>query len=260
MTERKYAYYYTENRIGYIVLNRPEKRNALGPELVENLKELFSIAEQDSESKVLVLKAKGEAFCAGADLAYLKQLQNNTYEENLQDSNNLKELFEQIYTLKKVVIAQIEGHAIAGGGGLATVCDISFATPDSKIGFTEVKIGFVPAIISTFIIRKIGEAKAKELLLTGKLIDAEQAKEINLINYVIEKHNIENEVNRLANSICNNTSSESLNLTKQLIANVWDKGFKEALNYSAELNAKARATDDCKKGINAFLNKEILKW
>jgi len=260
MIKKTFAYYYTEDRIGYVVLNRPEKRNALGPELVEDLKELFSIAEEDDNCKVIVLKAEGETFCAGADLAYLKQLQNNSYEENLQDSENLKQLFEQIYTLKKIVIAQIEGHAIAGGGGLATVCDISFATPETKIGFTEVKIGFVPAIISIFIVRKIGEAKAKELLLSGKLIDAGQAKEINLINYVIEKHNIEAEVKRFAGNLCNNTSAESLNLTKHLIANIWEKPFTEGLNFAAELNAKARATNDCKKGINAFLNKETLKW
>jgi methylglutaconyl-CoA hydratase len=155
MIEKKYAYYYTEKRVGYIVLNRPEKRNALGPQFVKDLKELFIIAEKDKDSKVLVLKAEGEAFCAGADLAYLKELQSNTYEENLADSNNLKELFHQIYTLDKIVIAQVEGHAIAGGGGLATVCDFVFAVPEAKIGFTEVKIGFVPAIISVFIVRKI---------------------------------------------------------------------------------------------------------
>jgi len=260
MEKKQYAYYYTENRVGYIVLNRPEKRNALGPQLVQDLKDLFTFAEKDDNSKILVLKAEGEAFCAGADLAYLQELQNNTFEENLADSNNLKELFHKIYSLDKLVIAQVEGHAIAGGGGLATVCDFIFAVPEAKIGFTEVKIGFVPAIISIFIIRKIGEAKAKELLFTGDLISMKKAEQIGLVNYVIEKENIANSVSEFANKLCKNTSADSLNLTKQLLADVWNKEYSEALDYAAKMNAKARDTKDCKKGISSFLNKEKLLW
>ena len=260
MEKKQYAYYYAEDRVGYIVLNRPEKRNALGPQLVQDLKDLFSFAENDNKSKLLVLKAEGEAFCAGADLAYLQELQNNSYEENLVDSNNLKELFQQIYSLKKIVIAQVEGHAIAGGGGLASVCDFVFAVPEAKIGFTEVRIGFVPAIISVFIIRKIGEAKAKQLLFTGDLISMQEAKNIGLVNYVVDKNIIANELKVFANKLCKNTSADSLSLTKQLLADVWNKEYTEALNFAAEINAKARDTKDCKKGISSFLNKEKLDW
>lgn len=260
MIKKKYAYYYSEDRIGFILLNRPEKRNALGPQLVKDLKELFTIAEKDEHTKIIVLKAEGEAFCAGADLAYLQELQNNTFEENLIDSNNLKELFEQIYTLKKVVIAQIEGHAIAGGGGLATVCDFSFAIPEAQIGFTEVKIGFVPAIISVFIIRKIGEAKAKQLLLTGELIKMQEAKNLGLINYISTKESISNDVKSFATKLCKTTSGDSLELTKKLLANIWHYNFLEGLDYASEMNAKARSTKDCKAGISAFLNKEKLTW
>ena len=260
MIKKTYAYYYSEDRIGYVVLNRPEKRNALGPQLVQDLKELFTIAENDKDAKVLVLKAEGEAFCAGADLAYLQELQNNTFEENLADSNNLKELFEQIYTLKKVVIAQIEGHAIAGGGGLATVCDFSFAIPEAQIGFTEVKIGFVPAIISVFIVRKIGEAKAKQLLFTGELVSMNEAKELGLINYTSTKENIAEDVKTFATKLCKRTSGDSLELTKKLLANIWHYSFADGLNYASEMNANARSTKDCKSGISAFLNKEKLTW
>jgi len=260
MEKKEYAYYYAENRVGYVVLNRPEKRNALGPQLVQDLKDLFSLAENDDKAKVIVLKAEGEAFCAGADLAYLQELQNNSFEENLADSNNLKELFQQIYSLNKVVIAQVEGHAIAGGGGLATVCDFVFAVPEAKIGFTEVRIGFVPAIISVFIIRKIGEAKAKQLLFTGDLISMQEAQNIGLVNYVVDKKIIADEVNLLAQKLCKNTSGDSLNLTKQLLADVWNKEYTQALDFAAIMNAKARDTKDCKKGISSFLNKEKLNW
>ena len=258
--EKTFVKYNTQNRVGYITLNRPEKRNALNDLFVEELKEIFTIAENDEKSKLIVLKANGEAFCAGADLAYLKKLQNNSYDENLVDSNNLKELFEQIYNLKKLVIAQVEGHAIAGGGGLATVCDFVFSVPEAKFGFTEVKIGFVPAIISTFILRKIGETKTKELLFTGNLISAEKAKNIGLINFVIEKESIEKEIKLFTEKICVNTSGESLKLTKKLISDVQTMSVREALNYSAKLNARARQTEDCKKGIASFINKQKIIW
>jgi methylglutaconyl-CoA hydratase len=260
MKELKYAYSKVQNRIAYISINRPEKRNALNDEVVRDLLELFTEAEFNENVKVIVLKGEGEAFCAGADLAYLKQLQQNTFEENLEDSLLLKSLFEKIYTLKKVVIAQIEGHAIAGGAGLATVCDFVFSVPDAKLGFTEVKIGFVPAIISMFIVRKIGETKSKELLLTGELITANKAKAIGLINYISELDQIEEDVISFANNLIKNCSSDSLSLSKQLLADISSKPYEDALNYAASLNAKARTTNDCKKGITAFLNKEQIEW
>src|SRR6478609_2823790 len=183
--------YETKNRIAYITLNRPEKRNALNYDVVTELKNAFDRAESDDECKVVILRANGNVFCAGADLEYLQQLQANTYQENLEDSTHLMQLFYQIYTLKKVVIAQIHGHAIAGGCGLVTVCDFAFAVPEAKLGYTEVKIGFIPAIVKVFLLRKIGEAKAKELLLTGDLISAQEARDFGLINYIVSPEELE---------------------------------------------------------------------
>ena len=134
--------YNVEDRVAYITLNRPEKRNALNANMVTALKEAFEEGKNDELAKVIVLKAEGDVFCAGADLAYLQQLQKNTYEENLADSHHLKSLFHQIYTHPKIVIAKIQGHAIAGGCGLASVCDFSLASPETKFGYTEVRIGF----------------------------------------------------------------------------------------------------------------------
>src|SRR5688572_4725801 len=187
----KVVEYVVKDRVGLITLNRPEKRNALSHELVADLKEAFSNAEKDEHVKVIILKANGEAFCAGADLTYLQQLQNFSYEENLQDSNHLKELFLKIYTHPKIVIAQVQGHALAGGCGLATVCDFSYAVPQAKFGYTEVKIGFIPAIVTVFLLRKIGEARSKELLLGGELISAEQALQIGLINKIVPAEKLE---------------------------------------------------------------------
>lgn len=254
------ANYLVKDRVAYITINRPEKRNALNAALVADLGSLFDKAEHDNQVKIIILNALGDVFSAGADLDYLKQLQANSFEANLKDSNQLKNLFHKIYTHPKIVIAQVEGHAIAGGCGLATVCDFVFSTPESKFGYTEVKIGFIPAIVSIFCIRKIGESQTKQLLFTGDLITAARAKEINLINFITEKDKIEKEVLDFASKLCVSASTQSLALTKQLITNVQDLPLTEALDYAAEMNAHARSTEDCKKGIDAFLNKNQIKW
>ena len=210
--------YKVQERIGVIILNRPEKRNALSYKLVAEIKEALDKAEKDELVKVIILKANGEAFCAGADLTYLQQLQKFSYEENLQDSNHLKELFLKIYTHSKIVIAQVQGHALAGGCGLATVCDFSYAVPQAKFGYTEVKIGFIPALVAVFLLRKIGEAKAKELLLGGELLSAEQALQIGLINKIIPAEKLEAEVLALAKKLVDGNSGQSMKLTKQIIS------------------------------------------
>ena len=252
--------YTVQDRIGYITLNRPEKRNALSFELVAALKDAFDVAENDSTVKVIVLRANGEAFCAGADLGYLQQLQKFSYEENLADSNHLKALFQKIYTLKKVVIAQVQGHALAGGCGLATVCDFSFAVPEAKFGYTEVKIGFIPAIVMIFLLRKIGEAKARQLLLSGDLVTAEDARAIGLVNTIASKETLGHEVYTFAQRLITTNSATSMEYTKQMIASVQSLSLEDALTFASAMNAKARASDDCIKGIQAFLNKEKIAW
>lgn len=252
--------YTSTNRIGYITLNRPEKRNALNQELVNELSKAFVQASSDEAVKVIVLRANGEAFCAGADLGYLQQLQKFTYEENLADSRNLMALYKLIYTLPKVVIAQVEGHALAGGSGLVTVCDFAFAVPEAKFGYTEVRIGFVPAIVSAFLIRKIGEGKARELLLSGRLMTADEAVTVGMISRSVSKDKIAEEVDALAKQLISTASGQSLAATKTLIDQVQGRPLTEALDFAAQENARARATDDCKKGIDAFLSKKDLKW
>ena len=252
--------YTVKNRIGYITLDRAEKRNALNSEMVTELKDAFDQAEKDQNCKVIVLQAEGKVFCAGADLGYLQQLQDNTYDENLADSTHLMELFKQIYTCSKVVIAKVHGHAIAGGCGLATVCDFSFTVPEAKFGYTEVKIGFIPAIVKVFLIRKIGEGKSKELLLSGELIDAQKSLDFGLVNRVYSTDALTEEVNKFASMLCATNSAQSMAYTKQMIADVQNMTLDEGLNHAATMNATARASEDCKKGIASFLNKEKLNW
>jgi len=252
--------YSVEDRIATITINRPEKRNALNPELVEALTNAFIRAEEDDFVKVVVLNANGSTFSAGADLEYLQQLQYNTFEENVADSNHLKKLFTTIYYLPKVVIAQVEGHAIAGGCGLATICDIVFATPESNFGYTEVKIGFVPAIVSCFLMQKVNETIAKEILLTGKTFRAEQALKYNLINFVTNSSEIHLKVREFALSLCKESSANSLMITKQLINQTTKPLLEKTLETAIQINARVRESEDFKKGIASFLNKEKINW
>ena len=252
--------YEVKSRVGYITLNRPEKRNALSFELVQHIKDALIVAERDDTCKVIVIRANGEAFCAGADLAYLQQLQQNSYEENLADSQHLMQLFQLIYNNKKVVIAQVNGPALAGGSGLATVCDFCFATPESSFGYTEVKIGFVPAIVMVFLVRKVTEHIAKKLLLTGEVFNAQKALNYGLINEVIDADKLEEAVFEFALKLCRQTSAQSLTMVKEMLCQVQQLSLDEGLNYAANMNANARATEDCKRGIAAFLNKEKLSW
>ena len=252
--------YEAKNRIGYLTINRPEKRNALSYELVAELKEALATAESDSSAKVIIIRANGEAFCAGADLASLQKLQAYSYEENIADSNHLKELFLKIYQFKKVVIAQVQGHALAGGCGLATVCDFVFAVPEAKFGYTEVKIGFIPAMVLVFLIRKIGEQRSKQLLLSGDLVQGNDAMNLGLINFLVSKDQLEFKTEEFAQRLIKNNSANSMAMTKEMIDKVQSMSLEDAMNYAAKMNALTRASDDCKKGIAAFLNKENLIW
>ena len=252
--------YQVDNRVATLTLNRPEKRNALSLELVNELSECLSKAEADASVKVILLKASGNTFCSGADLDQLKAMQANTFEENLADSTRLKNLFKKIYTLKKIVIAQVEGYALAGGCGLATVCDFTFCTPESKFGYTEARIGFVPAIVMVFLIRKIGEKRASQLLLSADIITAADALQLGLVNYVIPKDEIEKSVATFTQKLIAQNSSQSLAITKTMMADVQSKSLDDALDFAAKQNAEARATTDCKKGIQSFLDKKDVSW
>jgi methylglutaconyl-CoA hydratase len=251
--------YSVADRIGYITLNRPEKRNALSPDMVMELKTVLEEASGDDDVRVIVLRANGEAFCAGADLAYLQELQKFSFEENLADSLQLKDLFLQIYRSKKVVVAQVQGPALAGCG-LITVCDFVFAASDAKFGYTEVKIGFVPAIVMVFLLRKIGEGAARELLLTGKLMNAEVAREMGIVTRVVTANYLESEVREFAGQLASTTSAQSVALTKKMISDVRQLPLEEALDFAARQNAKARGTEDCSRGLEAFLQKQPIKW
>ncbi len=256
----KYIQYAIRDHIAYITLDRPDKSNALSYDVVAELKDAFRMAEDDPEALVVVLKANGDAFCAGADLQYLRDLQRYSFEQNVADSDHLKELFLQIYQLKKVVIAQVHAPALAGGCGLAAVADFVFASPEATFGYTEVRIGFVPAIVMVFLLRKVGEGRARQMLLGASVITAEEARDMGLIQYVVAGEKLGEEVREFALQLISSNSAYAMGVTKQMIAKVQSLTLDEALAFASEMNAKARGSDDCRRGIAAFLNKEKINW
>jgi methylglutaconyl-CoA hydratase len=246
--------YLSENETGIILLNRPEKRNALHPEMVRQLKEKLTEIEKDNSIKVVIIAGEGNAFCAGADLEYLNQLRNYSVNENENDSQSLAELFLQIYKLSKPTIASVNGPAIAGGCGLASVCDFIVANEtNAKFGYSEVKIGFIPAIVSIFLIKRVGESASKQLLLSGEIIDAKRAYEIGFVNYLA--NNSMKEALALSEKLIKN-SFYSMKLTKQMIHSVSNLNVDEAVDYCIRLNTVSRSTEDFRAGLENFLNKK----
>lgn len=249
----------TEDGIRSLHLNRPDKRNALNADLVTALKDALRAAEED-DVRVVVLTGNGSVFSAGADLAALKELRSATPLENQKDSRHLAELFRLIYQHSLPIIAQVNGHAIGGGCGLASVCDFSFVAEDAKLGFSEVRIGFVPAIVMVFLRRKLGETQARDLLLRGRLVSASQAAKMGLVTRSVSAGRLTQEVDELARELSQETSASAVALTKQMMARVPGMGLDEALDYAVQMNAFARGTDDCQAGIEAFLNDEAPPW
>lgn len=245
--------YDIKNQTAIITLNRPEKRNALNSELVTRLSEKISEAESNVTVKSVILTGEGKAFCAGADLEYLNLIKNNSPVENEKDSASLADMYLRIYNCSKPTIAAVNGPAIAGGCGLASVCDFVFADSQfSKFGYTEVRIGFVPAIVSIFLIKKIGEGKAKQLLLSGEIINADSAHKIGMVDFLSD--NVLNDALNFAEKL-NLNSLESLMMSKKMLHSISGLNVTEAVEYCLRINILSRSTKDFEEGINKFLNK-----
>lgn len=253
--------YEVTDRIAYLTLNRPDKRNALTPTLIAELTHALEQAEQESSVKVILLQGAGKAFCAGLDLEMLGTLAQKSTTENLYDSEAIARLFKKIYTNKKLTIAKVHGVAVAGGCGIATCADIVVADSEhARFGYTETRIGFVPAIVAVLILRKTRHAGVRELLLRANLISADEALRLGLINYSVPSSDLNKFTHDLAEELLNNVSATSVELTKKLLVAAETMSLNDAIEFAISLNALSRTTDDLKKGIGAFLNKEKPQW
>ena len=253
--------YEVRDRKALITLNRPEKRNALDDGIVKDLTQSFVNAQKDSHVKVVVLTGAGPAFCAGADLDYLQRLQAFDLEENRKDSLQLAGLFRIIYELRKPVIAMVNGPALAGGCGLATVCDFVIASKEyATFGYTEARIGFIPAIVMIFLMKRLGEGRARELVLRGNIITAEEAASMQLITNAVTDSVLKETVEGLADELIERNSLTAMGLSKEMLSKFQGLNLQDALDFAANMNAAARMTQDCRQGISSFLKKEKIKW
>jgi methylglutaconyl-CoA hydratase len=244
--------------IATVTLNRPDKRNAISYELIEEL--LAALDEvAKSSAQVLILTGAGKAFCSGMDLDNLKSLVGRSPEQSLKDSEIMAQLFRSLYDFPRPTIAAVNGAAIAGGCGLATLCDFTLAVPDAKFGYTEVRIGFIPAIVSTFLLRQIGEKHARDLLLTGRIIGAEEAQRIGLINEIVSAGNLIPRTRELALHLMEN-SPVSLGRTKRLLSDHARVELDAQIGLAVRENAAIRKTRDFHEGISSFLEKRKPRW
>lgn len=241
-----------------IRLQRPERRNAMTPTM---LMELTAALEETAagDSRVLVLTGEGDAFCAGLDLAELQAMHGKSVSEHRADTEQIARLFLALYELPIPTIAAVHGPAIAGGTGLAMICDFTLATPSAKFGFTEVRIGFVPALVSAFLALQVGHKRAMDLLLTGRIFGAEEARQLGLVNEIVEADALGSRAKALADALMTN-SPQALTLTKRLVTAQNREWLSAVVIAAVEAGTEARMTSDFREGIAAFLEKRKPQW
>jgi methylglutaconyl-CoA hydratase len=247
-----------EAAIATITLTRPEKRNAISTEMIEDV--LTALGEaQGSTARVVILTGEGKAFCSGMDLDELRAIAKRSPAEHLDDSRRMARLFRTLYSYPKPTIAAVNGAAIAGGCGLATLADFTIAVPAAQFGYTEVRIGFVPALVSVFLRRQIGEKRTRDLALSGRLIAASEAQAMGLINEVVSPEELIPAARRLAATLIA-SSPTSLKSTKRLLLQMSEAELDRDISYAIQENAEIRSTPDFTEGLSAFLEKRAPKW
>jgi len=247
-----------DSGIATITLNRPEKRNALSFQLVDELLAALDEIKQSS-AQVVILTGAGKSFCAGMDLDGLKALVGKTHQENIKDSERIAQLFRAVYDFPMPTIAAVNGAAIAGGTGLATMCDFTLAVPNAKFGYTEVRIGFVPAIVSSFLVWQVGHKIARDLLLSGRTFDADDAYRFGLVNEVVDPERLMQRAKELAGELAQNSPS-SMRATKKLINSFIARQLDLQIATAIDDNARICSTEDFREGITSFLEKRKPSW
>jgi methylglutaconyl-CoA hydratase len=245
--------------IAYVTFCRPEVHNAFNDAVIYEMTDLFNELEKNLSLRGIVLTGEGKSFCAGADLNWMKQVIAQSFEENLKESKALAELFNIIYNFRCPVIGKINGAAIGGGVGFVAVCDIAITAESAKFSFSEVKIGLVPACIGPYVIKKLGEGKAREYFITGERMNAEKAFQIGLVNRVVSDDKLDTAVDELLNMI-KSSGPSAISVAKQLVSLVPNMPATEYKPFTAEMIAKLRISEEGQEGMNAFLEKRTPKW
>jgi methylglutaconyl-CoA hydratase len=241
-----------------ITLNRPEKRNAISPQMIDDL--LAALGElESSAARIGILTGAGKAFSAGMDLEALRAISSQSHLKNLEDSRRMAQLFRRLWGFPKVLIAAVNGAAIAGGCALATLPDFTLAVPEATFGYTEVRIGFVPAIVSVFLRRRVGDSIARDLILTGRTFSAADAQKLGLVKEVVPAEALRQRTRELADTLLAN-SPASLVASKRLLVETEEPGIDREISLAIEANAAVRSTPDFREGVTSFLEKRPPRW
>ncbi len=251
--------YEIRENAAYVAFCRPEVHNAFNDDLIYEMTDLFGRLRDEKRLRAVVLTGEGKSFCAGADLNWMKRVINQSYEENLKESNALADLFAIIYNFRCPVIGKINGAAIGGGVGFVAVCDVAVAAESAVFSFSEVKIGVVPACIGPYVIKKIGEGKAREFFITGERMNANKAFKIGLINNFVDDDKLDEAIDGLLKMI-RSSGPEAVAMAKHLVSSVPNMAEAEYKPFTAEMIAKLRISDEGQEGMNAFLEKRKPKW
>jgi methylglutaconyl-CoA hydratase len=250
---KKEKFYYT------VKLNRPEKRNAFTPDMIKELTEFFRMAEKDKFAGAVILSGEGDTFCAGGDLKWMQSMVNFNLEENKRDATALFELYESAAKCTLPIIGFIRGHAFGGGLGLTAICDVAIAEMDTQFCFSEVKLGLVPAVISSFILNKMAPNKAKELMITGQVFDAKIAYEAGLVEYVGRELECQDYLNAVIHRISEN-GREACREVKRLISHIRYSEPKNVKEECINVISKVRIGDEAQEGLKSFLEKRKPAW
>src|SRR5271155_1089792 len=251
-------HYETSGHLSTIKLSRPEKRNAISTQMIAELQAALDAIEK-TPTRVVIITGEGKAFCAGIDLDYLQAIGRQSAAENQDDSKRIAKMFRKIWSYSRPLIAAVNGAALAGGCGIATLCDFTLSVPEAKFGYTEVKIGFLPAIVSVFLTRQIGDKQARNLLLTGRLVEATEALSLGLVTEIVPRERLLGRAHELADVLIA-ASPVSLTRAKRLLTSAAAASVDEDLERAILENARIRCTADFKEGLASFLEKRKPVW
>jgi len=249
---------HVEEAVATITFNRPDKRNAISPEMIAELLEAFDEVEK-GPAQALILTGAAKAFCAGMDLQALKDFRSQSEAEIVADAKRIASLFRRLYAFPKPTIAAVNGAAIAGGCGLATLCDFTLAVPEAKFGYTEVRVGFIPAIVSSYVVRQVGEKRARDLLLSGRIFGAAEAQAMGLVSEILDPDKLLTRAHELARTLAE-MSPIALNHTKGLLLKFSEEEMNRETEMAIEASARVRTTADFREGLAAFLEKRKPQW
>jgi methylglutaconyl-CoA hydratase len=256
-----YATLHTQTEAGVhtILLNRPEKRNALTPQLIEELTQALEAAGGNPHCRVVIITGAGSAFCAGLDLEVLRANVEAGEEAALEDAERIARLFRTLHECPRPTIAAVNGAAVAGGMGIATICDLTLAVPEAKFGYTEVRIGFIPAIVSAYLRMQIGDKRARDLLLTGRLMSAQEAAALGLVTRVVPEPELMREARSVAEKLTRN-SPAAMAATKRLVSRFAERRLLDDVEAAIRASVQMRAHGEFREGVTAFLEKREPKW